>query len=280
MKLVKWKVSEGSRLLDAGSKWSESDRLVLDEILAREVGSFDVKPERSYRIEAGELIASSYGDEFERTREAAYLDDAQPLVTGHHFGPPPGAIEALPESVKEKLAERLAEKRLGVLGCPHRDMNDEELVGSEVHAKCADCGFVDPKPCRRATFSERMCLKPVGRRRGLTEEELQSQADALGDSDRAREERMLRNIGRAVAKDLAKKVLNDLLAKNPVVVSPPCKPSDHRIVEEQRPTENMTRFHCVVCKRDLTMADVELRSIYPNALEPIVRDRLTRIGLP
>lgn len=124
MKLIKWKVSDGARLLDCGSKWAESEKVVLDELLAGELGKFDVKPERSYRLEAGGLCCSSFGDEFERSRGAGYMDDHAVEPSGHLFAPP----------------------KVAGLPCAHPSMNRDVWIDGNKYPGCDDCDFVAPYP--------------------------------------------------------------------------------------------------------------------------------------
>lgn len=73
---VKWKVCLGSAVLDMGVA-EGSERDILARILARELGQFDLREDRSYAITVGGLCASAYGDEFSRVAGAAEIDEAK-----------------------------------------------------------------------------------------------------------------------------------------------------------------------------------------------------------
>lgn len=256
MKLIKWKVSDGARLLDCGSTWSESEREVLDSLLARELGKFDVKPERSYRLEAGGLVCSSFGDEFERSRGAGYIDDHAMETSGHLFAPP--KVEGLP--------------------CPHRRMNLDH-VGDDgnVYPVCNDCGWTAPTPCRK-----------------LSPEELQERADAAHDKDREREDRALEEALRAVGQKAVRSIIQDALER--IVGAVPVQsgfvprdairiprkharcasPSDHKVVEHRRPDLNGVQYYCRACDGAYFYSDMDRLNLRFPLTEADIRERLSR----
>lgn len=75
MKQIQWKLYEGRNLLQAGSVVAESDHDAMALVLVG-AHSQKLKDDVSYRIEAGELLASSFGDEFGATAGCVGNDDA------------------------------------------------------------------------------------------------------------------------------------------------------------------------------------------------------------
>jgi len=274
-KNIPWKVTLKGRHLDSGSMKAGSAREVLDAVLAREVGEFLIKPEESYTIQAGDLLASSYGDEFEALRGASYLDETKLEPSGHLFGP---AIAACP-------------------GGGEHDMNGDHLdpLTGDLYPKCRKCGLTGEEPCRRA----------------LSPEELQSQADALGgdpvswdnpsadplgdvqraiadmDPDRVREDReiaraiekasadgdldpaaardLLKAIAQGVARKVVRKLAEDAMRKaisgtfniDPTKhLGPRCAtPADHRLYRGRNEAMSAEEFGCLKCGKRYLMPD-------------------------
>lgn len=309
LKLVKWKVSDGARLLDCGSTHAASERVVLDRILQRSLGKFEPRADRSYRIEAGGLTASSYGDEFAAVAEAAELDETKPLVGGHLFAPPSGVLDAIPGAkayLDEKAAERLLDAKPS---CGHASMNRDVWRGPNKHAGCDDCDYVHPVPVMT---------------RPLSAEELQSQADAEddGDSDRAREAReVLHEIGRTITRTLIGRAMETVLGRAPAggldlgggdvlsseavedlkrqMMGPwpgtrtgrmsatrpnpsngpkkePCAPADHRVVARRDERMASTYYHCLVCEKAYALNDQQMvLGDFPGGVERAVREVLS-----
>jgi hypothetical protein len=264
MKNVKWKVSRGSTLLDCGSKPSESERLVLDELLNGELGKFPVVPDQSYTLEAGDLLASAYGDEFQRVREAHVMDEKEMDVSGGHlYAPPP--VPGLP--------------------CAHPSMNRDH-VGDDgmLYPACDSCDHVSPTPARRALFSERY---KAGKVRKMTAEEIQEQADA--DHDRKREakvvmDEMLRRVASGIAGEAISRVLGRALADGSIdlgggdILAPgalkrePCAPHAHRVVQHRVEDTCVTNFHCLICQRAYAVNDQQMvLGNWPGGLEQNIR---------
>lgn len=94
VKNVKWKVSCKGRYLDSGTMRAADDRVVLDAILERKLGTFTPIASEHYTICAGDMIASSFGDEFSATLGASKIDDTPVNGSGHLFVPEP--VKGLP----------------------------------------------------------------------------------------------------------------------------------------------------------------------------------------
>lgn len=92
MKNVKWKMMDGARVVARGVMTAESDREALSRVLSGSK-SFTPDPDKSYTIYAGELVTSSYGDEFERTANAAgWAEDEPPVRTDGYQFPSPDPV--------------------------------------------------------------------------------------------------------------------------------------------------------------------------------------------
>ena len=75
MKRIRWKVESEGRMLASGQMEATDDKECLGRLLLGE-GGFAIEPNRCYQIQAGELVTSSFGDEFELTAGAITgLDD-------------------------------------------------------------------------------------------------------------------------------------------------------------------------------------------------------------
>jgi hypothetical protein len=259
MKKINWKVTCRGAYVDSGSVVAEGDREALDAVLAREVGSFPVKPDQPYTIQAGDLLASSYGDEFDAVRGAAYLDDTKVEPSGHLYAPPP--VPGLP--------------------CAHPSMNRDH-VGDDgmLYPACDDCDYVAPTPARRALFSERY---KAGKVRKLTAEELQEQADA--DHDRKREAKVVMDeMLRRVAGEAINRVLGRALADGSIdlgggdILAPgalkrePCEPHAHRVTSYRREETQVTTYRCVICERAYAVNDQQMAlGNWPGGLEQDIR---------
>jgi hypothetical protein len=224
MKNVKWKVALGSRVLDCGTKRSESERLVLDELLNGELGKFPVVPDQSYTLEAGDLLASAYGDEFQRVREAHVMDEKEMDVSGGHlFAPPP--VPGLP--------------------CAHPSMNRDAWIDGEKHAACDDCDYVAPDPVMKRKW------KPPA-----IEQEI---ADA--DHDRKREDRALEGaikaVGGRVVRSIIQEALERVLGAVPAKSATLCHPEDHKVVAHRHEELAGESFYCVVCGARYLHSDQE-----------------------
>jgi hypothetical protein len=82
MKNIRWKVYEEGRFLKGGVVTAESDRGAMEDMM-RELATSGADPDKCYRVEVGELVASSYGDEFVRTAEAGTIDETDVDPSGY-----------------------------------------------------------------------------------------------------------------------------------------------------------------------------------------------------
>lgn len=103
MKNVKWKLMEGAKVIARGVMEAESDREAIGRVLTGS-GDFVPVPDKNYTIHAGELVTSSYGDEFERTaRAVGWTDDEPPTNTdGYQYASPDPAKDGFGQSGKLK----------------------------------------------------------------------------------------------------------------------------------------------------------------------------------
>lgn len=277
MKKIKWKVTCRGAYVDSGSVEAEGDREALDAVLAREVGSFPVAPEKSYAITAGSLTASAYGDEFEAVRGAAYLDDKPEVDGGGHLFAPP---------------------KVAGLPCAHPSMNRDVWIDGEKYAQCDDCDFVAPDPVVRRKDD------PLGDVQGAIRA---MDSDASGvDLDRLREDRELaraiekaaadgdldpasardllkgivQGVARATVRKLAEEALRKALEAVPVggfvPRSTPCAPSDHKVVEHRREEVQGTSYYCRACDGHFLLADVDQVMRRVPFTEAEIRERLSR----
>lgn len=234
MKLIKWKVSDGARLLDCGSKHAESERLVLDELLNGELGKFQPRADRSYTLQAGDLLASAYGDEFQRVREAHVMNEKETALEGGHLFAPP---------------------KVAGLPCAHPSMNRDH-VGDDgmLYPACDDCDFVAPYPVYPGVHPDRDRKKSA--------EELQEQADAAHDTDREREDRALdgaiKAVGQRVVRSIIQDALERVLGAVPVSVGTMiCPPEDHKVVAHRHEELQGESYYCVVCSARYLWSDTE-----------------------
>lgn len=229
MKRIKWSLYRGSRHIDSGTALAEDDREVLRQILARELsGGHDLKLDECYTIRAGELLASSYGDEFVRTGQMVGSVEERTDVPGGYLFPSP-TKPRIKVSWDDPKADPLrdiregikAMDRIGDLVCPKggaHDMNGDAVRGPLVYPKCLKCGKVANKPARDATDEEQREWKrwakrmtSMGMAMGYGGRALREAIERLGvlerqalldhiDPDQAREERaMEESVGQMVA---------------------------------------------------------------------------------
>lgn len=238
MKKIKWKVSLDGRLVDCGTELGESDREVLDRILKREVGEFEVVDDRSYSIQVGELMMSSYGDEFQRTSNMLGPGVDEKDVPGGYLFPSSQSVKAKdkfevtvkvdPESLEviQKSAQRFKESL-------------RRLYPSQVDWAL---GAVDPwEELVKAAHSPERAEEIISRVR-----------------DQARTTPMsYREAQRAY----------DLLASGQ-----PCAPSDHVLRSVSVPEMRAQKYFCVDCGRTYAVYDEARGNI---DVERMVRHRLS-----
>lgn len=80
--MVKWSVRSRGVLLDCGDAVG-GERGVLDRILARELGKFDVRADECYALVAGGCAASVFGDEFARVLASPHNGDGEAEPIDH-----------------------------------------------------------------------------------------------------------------------------------------------------------------------------------------------------
>lgn len=85
MKNVRWTARARGRIVGTGTLEAEDERDALRRLLA--APPFEVDPSESYALDVGGMLTSSYGDEFERTADAAangaddVLEEPEPVVS-------------------------------------------------------------------------------------------------------------------------------------------------------------------------------------------------------
>lgn len=133
MKNVRWTARARGRIVGTGTLEAEDERDALRRLLA--APPFEVDPSESYALDVGGMLTSSYGDEFERTADAAangaddVLEEPEPVVSlsfteekvlGVHDG---GAGVSFPD---------LNAGPFPLLNDPVRDLWKIELIEEEV----------------------------------------------------------------------------------------------------------------------------------------------------
>lgn len=125
--MTKWSVRTGGRLLDCGDALG-ADRNVLNRILARELGKFEVRASDCYAIIAGGCAASCYGDEFVRVLASPDNQDFEARTNEVVID-----IRSLSEEAKEtakQILDRMLE--LGREGVQTSDERMAQAISEEV----------------------------------------------------------------------------------------------------------------------------------------------------
>lgn len=165
----KWSIHHGSRHIDSGTVEAESERDAMKQVMSR--GSeLPIEMEKCYRITVGDMVMSSYGDEFTRSAHVVgWGEDVETKSGGYLFRDPlPSGITMdhdigeCPYDFEDNLCnydqdrQREFDNLLGSCGPPQEchisptrrhNMNGNVVNPGtgEIHAQCQDCGFIDPK---------------------------------------------------------------------------------------------------------------------------------------
>lgn len=85
MKPIKWSIYQGSTYIDSGTIYAEDDKEALAQVMEE---PRDLDDDKDYKIKAGDLTTSSYGDEFARTVSAVGMTGEEEPVGagGYHYG--------------------------------------------------------------------------------------------------------------------------------------------------------------------------------------------------
>lgn len=168
MKKINWSIRQDGKHIDSGTIEAVDDKNALAGVMSIQDDG-RLAPDKSYTFTAGELTASSYGDELERSARVTQcgMDEDAPMDAPHHFQPNPADVGLDPYSLDRKLREAQEDADKIIANCPHNDIGT--VVGT-LDQVCLDCGApiragtpVDTGAARKTWITDAATAKKIAR---------------------------------------------------------------------------------------------------------------------